>query len=82
MAKIIHWYKHRTKKKTKDDDNAVSTKTMENVKNHRNIKLITTEARGNNWAFEHNYHITIFNNFLIIFKFISNKNKKNTDTCQ
>ena len=55
---------------------------MENVKNHRNIKLITTEARGNNLAFEHNYHITIFNNFLIIFKFISNKNKKNTHTCQ
>ena len=28
MAKIIHWYKHRTKKKTKDDDNAVSIKTI------------------------------------------------------
>ena len=49
---------------------------MENVRNHRGTKLITTEARRNYLKSEPNYHaIKIF-----FRKFISNKIEKNTDT--
>ena len=33
---------------------------MENVRQHRDIKLLTTEARSNYLESEPNYHITIF----------------------
>ena len=33
-------------------------KTMENVRNHRNIKLVTTDKRRNQLASEPNYHRT------------------------
>ena len=33
-------------------------KTMENVKNHRNIKLLTIDKRGNKLASEPNYYTT------------------------
>ena len=33
-------------------------KTMENVRNHRNIKLVTTDKRRNQLASEPNYHTT------------------------
>ena len=36
--------------------NAVFVKTMENVRNHRDIKLITTEVRRNYFVSEPNYH--------------------------
>ena len=39
-------------------NNAVFRKAMENVKNHRDIKLITTEARRNYLVSEPNYHTT------------------------
>ena len=32
---------------------------MENVRNYRDIKFVTTEARRNYLVFEPNYHITI-----------------------
>ena len=37
-------------------NNAVFGKTMENVRNHRDIKLIKTDKRGNQLASEPNYH--------------------------
>ena len=51
-------------------NNAV-LKTMEGVRNHRDIKLITTKARRNYLVSEPNYHTTKF-----FRKFISNKNQK------
>ena len=39
-------------------NNAVFWKTMENVRRHRNIKLVTTERRRKNLVSEPNYHTT------------------------
>ena len=39
-------------------NNAVFRKTMENVRNHRDIKLVTTNQRRNQLASEPNYHTT------------------------
>ena len=41
-------------------NNAVFRKTMENVRNHRNIKLVTIERRKNYLVSEPNYHTTKF----------------------
>ena len=41
-------------------NNTVFTKTMENVRKHRDIKLVTTEARRNYLVLEWNYQVTIF----------------------
>ena len=40
--------------------NPVSRKIIENVRKHRDIKLFTTEARGNYLVTEPNYHTTKF----------------------
>ena len=40
--------------------NAVSRKTMENVRKHKNIKSATTERRRNYLVSERNCHITEF----------------------
>ena len=39
-------------------NNSVFGKTMENVRNHRDIKLVTTNERRNKLASEPNYHTT------------------------
>ena len=39
-------------------NNAVFGKTMENVRKHRDIKLITTQARSSYLVSEQNYHTT------------------------
>ena len=48
----------RKNAKTKLMNNAVFEKTMENVRKHRDIKLLTTEARKNYLGSEPNYHTT------------------------
>ena len=41
-------------------NNAVFEKTIENVRKHRDIKLVTTERRRNYVVSESNYHTTKF----------------------
>ena len=57
----------KLRKKAKNDfkkdflksiNNAVFGKTMENVRKHRDIKLVTTDKRRNQLVSEPNYHTT------------------------
>ena len=54
--------------------NAVFGKTMENVRKHRDIKLVTTERRRNYLVSEPNYHTTKF--FTESFSAIEMKKKQ------
>ena len=57
-------------------NNAVLGKTMENVRKHRDIKLVTTERRRNYLVSEPNYHTTTFSQNI----YISNTNEQNRTT--
>ena len=57
----------KLRKKAKNDfekdffklmNNSVFRKTMENVRKHRDFKLVTTDKRRNELASEPNYHTT------------------------
>ena len=52
-------------------NDAIFGKTMENLRNHRNIKLVTTKRRRTSIVSQPNYHTTKF-----FTKFITNKNGK------
>ena len=53
-------------------NNYIFGKTMENVRNHRYIRLVTTDDRRNKLASEPNYHSTKY----ISKGFVSNGNEK------
>ena len=69
MVKITYRYQHRLRKKAKNDfekdffklmNNAVFGKTMDNVRKHRDIKLLTADRRKNYLVSETNYHTKKF----------------------
>ena len=57
-------------------NNAVFGKTMENVRKHRDIKLVTTERRRNYLVSEPNYHTTKFLTENLLAIEMRKKNKK------
>ena len=58
-------------------NNAVFGKTIENVRKHRDIKLVTTERRRNYLVSEPNYHTTkFFTEHLLAIEM--KKNNRNT----
>ena len=59
-------------------NNAVFGKTMENVRKHRDIKLVTTDKRRNQLASEPNYHTTkYFSEHLMAIEMKATKVKMN-----
>ena len=58
-------------------NNSVFEKTMENVRKHKDIKLVTTDKRRNQLASEPNYLTTkYFSGDLIAIEMKKNKSKK------
>ena len=63
-------------------NNAVFGKTMENVRKHRDIKLVTTDKRRNQLASEPNYHTTkYFSENLMAIEMKKTKVKMNKPIC-
>ena len=57
-------------------NNSVFGKTMENVRKHRDIKLVTTDEKRNKLASEPNYHtIKRFSEDLLAIEMKKNKSK-------
>ena len=62
-------------------NNAVFGKTMENVRKHRDIKLVTTDKRRNQLVSEPNYHRTKwFSEHLLAIEMRKTKVKMNKPT--
>ena len=63
-------------------NNAVFGKTMENVKKHRDIKLVTTDKRRNQLVSEPNYHTAkYFSEDLLAIETKKIKVKMNKPVC-
>ena len=64
MVKAVYWYEHEISKSEFEKDflklmnNFFFRKTMENVKKHRDITLVTTEDKRIKLVSEPNYHTT------------------------
>ena len=58
---------------------AVFGKTIENVRKHRDIKLVTTEERGNYLVSEPNFHTTKFFMETLLATEIKTKTKNNNN---
>ena len=57
-------------------NNSVFGKTMENVRKHRDIKLVTTDVKRNKLVSEPNYHATKrFSENLLAIEMKKNKSK-------
>ena len=52
-------------------NNSVFRKTMENVRKHRDFKLVTTDEKRNKLVLEPNYHAIV----LLFKKFVNNRNE-------
>ena len=58
-------------------NNVVIGKTIENVRKHRDIKLVTTERKQNYLVLEPNYHTTkFFTEYLLAIEMKKKKKKK------
>ena len=56
-------------------NNTVFGKTMENIRKHRDIKLVTTDKKRNKLVSEPNYHTIIRTFSYIIRRFVYNRNE-------
>ena len=59
-------------------NNAIFRKTMENIRKHRDIKLVTTDKKINQLSSEPNYHLTkLFSENLMAMEIKKTKVKMN-----
>ena len=57
-------------------NNSVFGKTIENVRNHRDIKLVTTDLKRNKLVSEPNYHTAKrFSEIMLVIEMKKNKSK-------
>ena len=87
MVKTIHRHEHKKRKEAKNEfekdffklmNNSVFGKTMENVRNHRDIKLVMTDKKRNKLVSEPNYHATkLFSENLLATEMKKTKVKMN-----